>query len=83
MSWNQRSNRCGTLSGYRSGCRCQDCIKASREYLRAWRMKNKGYNTEYMAEKRKVYGSYYGNKAQQEYHRVRLQFKAEGKDDIL
>lgn len=32
--------KCGTISGYSKGCRCNPCRDARREYIRAWRRKN-------------------------------------------
>jgi len=33
----QKTKQCGTRSMYASGCRCEECTKANREYLKKWR----------------------------------------------
>jgi len=31
--------KCGTIAGYRKGCRCEDCKTALRNYMRIYRSK--------------------------------------------
>jgi hypothetical protein len=33
---------CGTQSGYRGGCRCDDCRRANRDYGREWYRRRRG-----------------------------------------
>lgn len=32
----------GTRTGYRAGCRCEDCYRAQREYQTEWRRRQRG-----------------------------------------